>query len=109
MVVLPVPVDQRPKSIRPHNTTGVVPNTPLGKRSRRSPSFIVAGSKPSTSPFKVPSPLWKRMALLDNENTHDFIGDRVCVSLLVMFNGMVILSVHVCMMRRQNYGLSGML
>ena len=104
VVSSPVPVDKRPKDLQPFNTKGVVPNTPLGKRSRRPPLFIVAGSKPSTSPFKVPSPLWKRMALLDNENTHDFIGDRVCVSLLVMFNGMVMLSVHVCMMRRQNYG-----
>ena len=80
MVVLPVPVDQRPKSIRPHNTTGVVPNTPLGKRSRRPPSFIVAGSKPSTSPLKVdvPSPLRKRMALLSEDDLDLFKGDRVC-------------------------------
>ena len=101
----PPPVDSRPKAIRPHNGAGNVQNTPLGKRSRRPPSFIVAGSKPSTSPFKVPSPLWKRMALLDNENTHDFIGDRVCVSLLVMFNGTAMLSVRVWKTRRQNYGL----
>ena len=78
MVLSPVPaVDRQPKSIRLHNGAGDVPNTPPGKRNRKPPSFIVAGtSKPSTSPLKTPSPLCKRMALLDH--THDFIGDCVC-------------------------------
>ena len=76
----PVPIDKRPKDLQPFNTKGVVPNTPLSKRSRRPPSFIVAGSKPSTSPLKVdvPSPLWKRMALLSEDDLDLFKGDRVC-------------------------------
>ena len=82
MVVSPVPaVDQHPKSIRPHNNTGVVPNTPLGKRSRKPPVlYVEAGIESSTSPLPLlntPSPLRKRMALLDNK-PHDFIGDCVC-------------------------------
>ena len=80
VVSSPVPVDKRPKDLQPFNTKGVVPNTPLGKRSRRPPSFIVAGSKPSTSPLKVdvPSPLQKRMALLCEDDLDLFKGDHVC-------------------------------
>ena len=76
----PVPVHKRPKSLLPYNSTGFVQNTPEGKRTRRPPSFIVAGSKPSTSPIKVdvPSPLQKRMALLDEDDLDTFKGDRVC-------------------------------
>ena len=75
----PVPVDKWPKDLQPFNTTSVVPNTPLGKRNRRPPFYIQAGSvQPSTSPLSnVPFPLRKRMALLQ-EDTHDFIGDRMC-------------------------------
>ena len=76
----PVPVDKRPKDLQPFNTTGVVQNTPEGKRKRQPPVlYIQEGIKSSTSPLNTPSPLQKRMALLaDNQPPHDFIGDRVC-------------------------------
>ena len=77
----PVPVNKRPKSLLPFNSTGFVQNTPEGKRERRPPVlFIQEGMESSTSPLKTPSPLQKRMALLDDDNQppHDFIGDRVC-------------------------------
>ena len=76
----PVPVDKRPKDLQPFNTTGVVQNTPEGKRKRQPPVlYIEEGIESSTSPLNTPSPLQKRMALLaDNQPPHDFIGDRVC-------------------------------
>ena len=76
----PVPVDKRPKDLQPFNTTGVVQNTPEGKRKRQPPVlYIQEGIESSTSPLNTPSPLQKRMALLaDNQPPHDFIGDRVC-------------------------------
>ena len=76
----PVPVNKRPKSLLPFNSTGFVQNTPEGTRKRKPPVlFIQEGIEQSTSPLPLdtPSPLQKRMALLQPP-PHDFIGDRVC-------------------------------
>ena len=37
----PVPVDKRPKDLQPFNTTGVVQNTPEGKRKRKPPVLYI--------------------------------------------------------------------
>ena len=77
----PVPIDKRPKDLQPFNTTGVVQNTPEGKRKRNPPVlYIQAGIEQSTSPLPldIPSPLQKRMALLSRDDLDVFKGDRVC-------------------------------
>ena len=85
----PVPVDKRPKDLRPYNDAGDLVNTPVGKRNRKPPTRIYtpADRQQPSSPL-ASSPIASRTnAAATYDCLNPFLGNRVAVKIgaLVFF------------------------
>ena len=87
----PVPVDKRPKDLRPYNDAGDLVTTPVGKRNRKPPQRIFTSGdrqQPSSPLASSPISLRTNAAAATDDDHNPFLGNRVAVKIgSVVFYG----------------------